>query len=55
MPWPQLLHNLRGSCQTELAERFPSHVVWRWIGNSEAVAREHYRKRPTPISRRPSE
>ncbi len=41
-PWPKLFHNLRASCQTELAERFPSHVICQWIGNSEAVAREHY-------------
>ena len=41
-PWPRLFHNLRVSCQTDLAERFPSHVVCRWIGNSEAVARDHY-------------
>jgi integrase len=41
-PWPRLFHNLRASCQTELAERFPSHVVCGWIGNSEAVARKHY-------------
>ena len=41
-PWPRLFHNLRASCQTDLAERFPSHVACRWIGNSEAVARDHY-------------
>jgi integrase len=41
-PWPRLFHNLRASCQTDLAERFPSHVVCRWIGNSEAVAGDHY-------------
>ncbi len=41
-PWPRLFHNLRASCQTELVERFPSHVVSQWIGNSEAVARKHY-------------
>ncbi len=41
-PWPRLFHNLRASCQTDLAERFPSHVVCQWIGNSEAVARDHY-------------
>ena len=40
--WPRLFHNLRASCQTDLTERFPSHVVCRWIGNSEAVARDHY-------------
>jgi len=41
-PWPRLFHNLRASRQTELADRFPSHVVCAWMGNSEAVAREHY-------------
>jgi integrase len=41
-PWPRLFHNLRASCQTELENRFPSHVVCRWLGNSEAVARKHY-------------
>ncbi len=41
-PWPRLFHNLRASCQTDLAERFPAHVVCDWIGNSEAVARRHY-------------
>ena len=41
-PWPRLWHNLRASRQTELADQFPAHVVCQWIGNSEAVAREHY-------------
>ena len=41
-PWPKLFHNLRASRQTELAGNFPSHVICGWIGNSEAVAREHY-------------
>lgn len=41
-PWPRLFHNLRSSCQTELEEQFPSHVVCAWIGNSEAIARRHY-------------
>ncbi len=41
-PWPRLWHNLRASRQTELEERFPSHVVCAWLGNSEAVARKHY-------------
>jgi integrase len=41
-PWPRLWHNLRASRQTELADHFPAHVVCQWIGNSEAVAREHY-------------
>ncbi len=41
-PWERLFHNLRSSRQTELAERFPSHVVCDWLGNSETIARKHY-------------
>jgi integrase len=41
-PWPRLFHNMRSTCQTELEEHFPSHVVCKWIGNSERIAREHY-------------
>ena len=41
-PWPRLFHNLRSSRQTELAERFPAHVVCAWIGNTERVAQDHY-------------
>jgi hypothetical protein len=42
VPWPKLFHNLRASRQTELAERYPIHVVCAWLGNSAAVAKEHY-------------
>ena len=42
--WPRLFHNLRGSLQTDLADRFPSHVVTAWLGNSERVAAAHYLK-----------
>jgi integrase len=41
-PWPKLFHNLRASRQTELAERYPIHVVCAWLGNSTAIAAEHY-------------
>lgn len=41
-PWPRPFHNLRASAQTELAARFPGHVVCGWLGNSEAVAQAHY-------------
>jgi len=41
-PWPRLFHNLRSSRQTELCETFPIHVVCLWMGNSRAVAQEHY-------------
>src|SRR4029450_1282855 len=42
IPWPKLFHNLRASRQTELAERYPIHVRCAWLGNSAAVAKEHY-------------
>lgn len=41
-PWPKLFQNLRSTRETELAERWPEHVVCAWIGNSKAVARKHY-------------
>jgi integrase len=41
-PWAKPWHNLRASCQTELARKYPIHVVCAWIGNSRAVAQEHY-------------
>ncbi len=43
-PWKRLFHNLRASRQTELEDRFPSHVVCKWMGNSESIARKHYLK-----------
>ncbi|MHC4563838.1 MAG: tyrosine-type recombinase/integrase [Planctomycetota bacterium] len=39
---PKLFQNLRSTRETELAERWPEHVVCAWIGNSKAVARKHY-------------
>lgn len=41
-PWPKLFHNMRSTRQTELCEIWPSHVVAKWLGNSEAVADEFY-------------
>jgi integrase len=40
--WPKPWHNLRSTRQTELAEKYPIHVVCAWLGNSRAVAQEHY-------------
>jgi len=40
--WPKLFQNLRSTRQTELAEDFPTHVVCRWIGNSQPLAAKHY-------------
>lgn len=41
-PWPKLFQNLRSTRETELAARFPMHVVCAWIGNSQRVAAKHY-------------
>jgi integrase len=41
-PWPKLFQNLRSTRETELAEMYPIHVVCKWIGNSQSVAKEHY-------------
>ena len=41
-PWERVFYNLRASRQTELAQTFSAHVVCSWMGNSEAVAGEHY-------------
>jgi hypothetical protein len=40
--WPKLFQNLRSSRETELAQRFPIHIVCAWLGNSRPVAMEHY-------------
>ncbi len=42
VPWAKLFHNLRMTRQNELAKDFPIHVVCSWIGNTKAVAWEHY-------------
>lgn len=43
-PWHRLFHNLRGSLQTDLADRFPLQCVTEWLGNSVKVATAHYLK-----------
>ncbi len=41
-PWPRLFHNMRASCATDWAERFPGHVVAGWLGHSPLIAARHY-------------
>ena len=41
-PWPKPFHNLRSTRETELADKYPIHAVCAWLGNTPAVAREHY-------------
>jgi hypothetical protein len=41
-PWPRLLQNLRASCETDWVEKYPSHVVAKWLGHSPKVAAQRY-------------
>ena len=41
-PWPRLFHNLRASCATDWVERFPNHVVAKWVGHTPMIAATHY-------------
>lgn len=41
-PWQRPWQNLRLTRQTELAASFPLHIVCAWLGNTTAVAAEHY-------------
>ncbi len=41
-PWPKVFQNLRVSRETELAQKYPLHVVCRWIGNTQVIANTHY-------------
>ncbi len=42
VPWPKTFVNLRASCRTDLQEKFPDHVVNKWLGHSSRVAERHY-------------
>ncbi len=42
VPWPKLFQNCRSTRETELVERYPDHVVVKWLGNSPDIARRHY-------------
>jgi hypothetical protein len=41
-PWPPMFQNLRASCATDWVEKYPSHVVAKWLGHSPKVAAQHY-------------
>jgi hypothetical protein len=40
--WPRLRHNLRASCESDLAQAFPLAVVTKWLGNTPSIALRHY-------------
>jgi hypothetical protein len=39
--WPRLFHNMRASCETDLMQNHPIHVVTAWIGNTPKIALGH--------------
>lgn len=41
-PWPKPFINMRSMRAIELRERFPDHVVNKWIGHCQATASGHY-------------
>ena len=41
-PWPRLWHSLRASCESDLAASFPLAAVAKWLGNTPAIALQHY-------------
>jgi len=41
-PWPRLFHNLRASCESDLAREYPITSVCKWIGNTVSIAARHY-------------
>ncbi len=41
-PWPRLFQNLRASFETDLVEKYPAHVVAKWLGHSPKIAADHY-------------
>ena len=43
-PWPRLFQNLRGSCETDWVDHYPSHQVASWLGHSPSIAARHYLK-----------
>jgi integrase len=44
--WPKLFHNLRASCETELAHKYPLQTVAQWIGHDPKVMLDHYLSNP---------
>lgn len=40
--WKKPWQNIRASCETELLEKYPIHVVAAWLGHSPAIALRHY-------------
>jgi len=41
-PWRAIFNSLRSSCEIDLAEDYPEHVITSWIGHDGRIARRHY-------------
>ena len=41
-PWPRPFQNMRASCETDLMQDHPIHVVTAWMGNTPKIALAHY-------------
>ena len=42
--WEKPFQNMRASCSTDLADKYPSKVCAEWLGHTEQVADKHYRQ-----------
>ena len=42
MAWPKAFHTLLASCETDLMQHHPIHVVTAWISTTPSVAIGHY-------------
>jgi len=40
-PWPRPWQNMRSSCETDLAAKFPVYLVGVWLRKSAIVAAKH--------------
>ncbi len=40
--WPRLFQALRASVETDWVQRYPAHVVAKWLGHSPRIAQAHY-------------
>ena len=40
--WPRVFQNLRATCETELCDEHPLHLVVYWLNNSVRMAQKHY-------------
>jgi hypothetical protein len=42
--WKKPFQNMRATCATDLADRYPGHVCEAWLGHMGKIADKHYRQ-----------